>query len=76
MREMAGGRRSHQFASAEPPGRTPATGGSELSLSQVQQGYLKEEIFINPATYAYTRQETLAIRDHRDTGDSTCQNSG
>ena len=39
-----------------------------LTLSQTQQGYLKEEIFINPATYAYAGQQTLAIRDHTSTG--------
>ena len=47
---------------------TDLAGQRVLSLSEVQQGYLKQEIFINPATYAYTGQETLAIRDHTSTG--------
>lgn len=47
---------------------TDLAGRKVLSLYQIQDGYLKEEIFINPATYAYAGQTTVAIRAHASSG--------
>ncbi len=43
---------------------TDLAGRKVLSLYQIQDGYLKEEIFINPVTYAYAGQRTVAVRAH------------
>jgi len=39
-----------------------------LSLYEIDEGYLKDEILINPTTYAYAGQKRSVVRIHSDTG--------
>jgi hypothetical protein len=39
-----------------------------LTLSRVENGYLRREIFIDPKTYAYLGFRVVAIKEHRETG--------
>lgn len=47
---------------------TNLAGQKVLSLSQTEDGYLRREIFIDPVTYAYAGQLTIAIRAHTSSG--------
>jgi hypothetical protein len=42
-------------------------GRSVLSLYQIDEGYLKDEILINPTTYAYAGQKITVVRSHSNT---------
>jgi hypothetical protein len=43
---------------------TDLAGKKVLGLDVVVEGYLKEEILIDPATYAYAGQVRVAVRAH------------
>ena len=47
---------------------TDLAGRTGLGFSTVQDGYLKEQIVINPRTYAYMGYVDVAVRAHSSTG--------
>ncbi len=47
---------------------TDLAGRTGVGFSTVQEGYLKEQIVINPKTYAYMGYVDVAIRAHSSTG--------
>src|SRR5215472_18352543 len=47
---------------------TDLAGRSGLGFYAVLEGYIKEELVIDPVTYAYMGYKDVAIRDHTDTG--------
>ncbi|MEU7001555.1 hypothetical protein [Nonomuraea sp. NPDC046570] len=47
------------------PRSTDLAKRSGVTLYRLHAGYLRDEIFINPKTYAYMGYRTLAVRSHR-----------
>lgn len=47
---------------------TDLAGRAGIGLYMVEEGYFKQEIVINPHSYAYMGYEDVAIRDHADIG--------
>ena len=37
-----------------------------ITLYHVLDGYLRDEIFVNPKTYAYLGYRTIVVKDHKD----------
>ena len=47
---------------------TNLAGRTRVGFSTVQEGYLKEQIVVNPKTYAYMGYVDVAVRAHASTG--------
>ncbi|NUW45139.1 CU044_5270 family protein [Nonomuraea rhodomycinica] len=49
-------------------GASDLAGRPGVTLYRVGSGYLRDEIFIDPETYAYLGYRTVVVRDHEDHG--------
>lgn len=52
-------------------GRVDAAGRQALGLGRVTEGWLHEELLLDPATYAYLGERSVAIKDHTSRGVDT-----
>ena len=52
-------------------GRVDAAGRPALGLGRVTEGWLHEELLLDPATYAYLGERSVAIKDHTSRGVDT-----
>ncbi|WP_433467789.1 CU044_5270 family protein [Spirillospora sp. CA-128828] len=49
-------------------GRVDAAGRPALGLGRVAEGWLHEELLLDPATYAYLGERSVALKDHTSRG--------
>jgi hypothetical protein len=47
---------------------TDAAGRRGVGLYRIEEGYLRDDIIVNPVTYAYMGDRAIAIRDHATLG--------
>ncbi|WP_165975445.1 CU044_5270 family protein [Actinomadura rubrisoli] len=51
------------------PGRVDAAGRPALGLGRVAEGWLHEELLLDPVTYAYLGERSVALKNHTSRGD-------